>query len=137
MTLLTDDEQKALDTLADAWNLFVALPILYGQDRQEFMLAIHAAQNIILARPVLRETIVRRAGDQIPPDGNEFWGIWSNISGWVIGPSGQYLLFSTREEAQEIANERSADKGMPIDSIYTARLVYPDEIAIAKGIGRL
>ncbi len=36
--------------LADAWNAQCNLPEIHPADKEEFCLAIHAAQNIILAR---------------------------------------------------------------------------------------
>jgi hypothetical protein len=52
---LLSEETKVLNSLADAWNLFIAMPELHQSDRQEFMQAIHAAQNIIMARPAYKE----------------------------------------------------------------------------------
>ncbi len=53
--LLNPAEQKAIDALAEAWNLFIALPELHPWDQREFMHAINAAQRVILSRPALRE----------------------------------------------------------------------------------
>jgi hypothetical protein len=53
--LLTEDEQRILEKLAEAWNLFLELPVLHQWDRQEFMHAIHSAQNIVQARPAMRD----------------------------------------------------------------------------------
>jgi hypothetical protein len=52
--LLTEDERKVLGALAEAWRLFLALPALHKWDQVEFMLAIHQAQYVVLARPVIR-----------------------------------------------------------------------------------
>ena len=55
MTALESQEEKIINTLAEAWNEFVKLKVLHPSDNNEFMAAIHVAQNIIMARPVLRE----------------------------------------------------------------------------------
>lgn len=60
MKLLTLEEQECLDALAMAWNRFTALPVLHQWEGQEFMRAIHEAQKIVMARPVLREQHERR-----------------------------------------------------------------------------
>lgn len=41
--------------LAAAWNMFLSLPEAHASDRDEFMRAIHAAQNILLAREALKD----------------------------------------------------------------------------------
>lgn len=53
--LLTEDEQKVLEALAEAWRLFLALPTQHKWDQVEFMHAIHRAQHIVLARPAMRK----------------------------------------------------------------------------------
>lgn len=55
MSLLTKEELEVLDHLGEAFNRFQALPTIHPRDLPEFVLAIHAAQNIVLARPALRE----------------------------------------------------------------------------------
>jgi hypothetical protein len=52
--LLTEDERKVLEALAEAWRRFLALPVQHKWDQTEFMLAIHQAQYVVLARPVIR-----------------------------------------------------------------------------------
>lgn len=52
--LLDGDETAVLNTLAQAWNQFFLLERLHPTERQEFMDAIHRAQHIIMARPVMR-----------------------------------------------------------------------------------
>ncbi len=49
--LLSTAEDAVLNTLADAWNQFCALEVLHPSDAGEFVLHLHALQNIILARP--------------------------------------------------------------------------------------
>jgi hypothetical protein len=52
---LTTPEILVLDTLAAAWNQFLALPITHGNDLDEFMRGIHQAQNIVMARPAFQQ----------------------------------------------------------------------------------
>lgn len=51
---LTGGESTSLKLLAQAWDEFVQLPAAHPDDVEEFRRAIHAAQNIILARPTWR-----------------------------------------------------------------------------------
>jgi hypothetical protein len=53
--LLAEDERKVLEALAEAWRRFLALPVQHKWDQVEFMLAIHQAQYVVLARPVIRQ----------------------------------------------------------------------------------
>ncbi len=57
MNSLTSLEKSILNTLSKAWNDFNSLPSFTKAkwEKSEFMNAIHVAQNIILARPTLRE----------------------------------------------------------------------------------
>jgi len=48
--LITDQEEKVVDKLADAWNEFMLLPVEHSDDQREFRTAIHACQSMILAR---------------------------------------------------------------------------------------
>ncbi len=52
---LTDDEQHILDLLADAWAGQMALPGVHASDSPEMAHHLHAAQNIILARPAVEQ----------------------------------------------------------------------------------
>jgi hypothetical protein len=52
--LLTEQEHKVVVSLGDSWNAYLKLPVLHSSDTSDFISAIHAAQNIILARAVLR-----------------------------------------------------------------------------------
>ena len=54
MAELTELEFQCLIELASAWECYLQLPELHPDDFNEFRLTIHAAQNIILARPMLR-----------------------------------------------------------------------------------
>jgi hypothetical protein len=51
---LTDGEEKVVNLLAAAWQEFENLPPQHPCDRSDFIHAIHAAQNIVLARPTQR-----------------------------------------------------------------------------------
>jgi hypothetical protein len=53
---MTPEEQRVLDHLAQAWNAYLALPVVHTDDMAEFRQAIHAAQNIVLARPSVRSS---------------------------------------------------------------------------------
>lgn len=48
---LTEREREVIDLLAQAWNRHQELEEIHGSDSPEFAAAIHAAQNIVLARP--------------------------------------------------------------------------------------
>lgn len=52
--LLTEGERQVVNALADAWNAFLELKPVHPDDQVEFRQAIHAAQNIVMARPVLK-----------------------------------------------------------------------------------
>ena len=47
---LTDQEAKVAQMLGDAWNEYLKLPIEHPMEQKEFCSAIHACQNIVLAR---------------------------------------------------------------------------------------
>lgn len=49
--ILTDAEQRLAALLGECFNLFKQLPVYHPSDMDEFVRAIHAAQNIVLARP--------------------------------------------------------------------------------------
>jgi hypothetical protein len=51
---MTKNEMGVLNLLGVAWDEFVKLPEIHPADRNEFMLHIHQAQNIVLARGTLR-----------------------------------------------------------------------------------
>lgn len=48
---LTHEEDAVVTQLGDAMTQFAGLPVVHPNDTEEFVHAIHAAQNIILARP--------------------------------------------------------------------------------------
>lgn len=50
-------ELDTLQALTAAWNSFAKLYVLHPSERDEFMRAIHAAQNIVMSRPVLRTRV--------------------------------------------------------------------------------
>jgi hypothetical protein len=62
---MTPEEDEVLNLLGQAWNKFNELPILHHSDRGDFAYAIHAAQNIVLARAGLRATGIT---DRVEPD---------------------------------------------------------------------
>ena len=47
---LTDQEAKVAQLLGDVWNEYLKLPIEHPMGQKEFCSAIHACQNIVLAR---------------------------------------------------------------------------------------
>ena len=47
---LTDQEAKVARMLGDAWNEYLKLPVEHPMGQSEFCSAIHACQNIVLAR---------------------------------------------------------------------------------------
>lgn len=48
-------EIEVLDRLVQSWNAYVKLPQLHQDEVTDFRAAIHTAQRIIMARPVLEE----------------------------------------------------------------------------------
>jgi hypothetical protein len=51
---MDDEEKKVLDLLGAAYVAFAELEVLHPADVGEFVHAVHAAQNIVLARGSLR-----------------------------------------------------------------------------------
>ena len=47
---LTDQEAKVAQMLGDAWNEYLKLLVEHPMGQKEFCSAIHACQNIVLAR---------------------------------------------------------------------------------------
>jgi hypothetical protein len=58
------DEDKVLDHLVMAWNAFLTLEARHPDDDQEFRQAIHAAQNIVMARAATGQMQRRRKEQQ-------------------------------------------------------------------------
>lgn len=52
---MTDDERKALDLLAQAWNAYLLLPDEGPHDTDEFRAQIHILQRQIMSRPTRRQ----------------------------------------------------------------------------------
>lgn len=52
---LTPAEQRVMDTLVEAWNLFIALPNVDHDDQTDFRRAIHDGQRILATRIVARD----------------------------------------------------------------------------------
>lgn len=59
--MTTEAEKNVLTHLASAWNEFVKLPENHPSEREEFMHAIHAAQDILAVR------VARRADPETWP----------------------------------------------------------------------
>lgn len=55
MNLLSKEEKEIIVKLGQCWSGFLKLEELYPNDKQEILQYIHAAQNIIMARPIKRE----------------------------------------------------------------------------------
>lgn len=53
--LLNTDELEVIEHLVDAWNAWVALEVLHPDANADFSRAIHAAQYLVMARPVQRQ----------------------------------------------------------------------------------
>lgn len=51
---MTEEEKAVVMALAEAWNLFLALPREHPDEVDEFRRAIHAAQDKVGARPAWR-----------------------------------------------------------------------------------
>ncbi|WP_300747487.1 hypothetical protein [Pseudomonas sp.] len=49
--VLTDREAFIAGLLAGVWNEYLKLPTEHPMERDEFCRAIHACQNMVLARP--------------------------------------------------------------------------------------
>ncbi|MHC4413203.1 MAG: hypothetical protein ACYSW6_09610 [Planctomycetota bacterium] len=54
---LTEQEMEVLMLTRDLANDFLELPEFHVDDRQEFVLAIHSIQNIIMSRPAMESFI--------------------------------------------------------------------------------
>ena len=65
---MTEEEKRVLKLLGQAYNEFRQLEVIHHADVSEFVLAIHAAQNIILARAGLRATGVYRPSPPVSED---------------------------------------------------------------------
>lgn len=51
---MTEAEVAVIKALVDAWNAFVDLPVQHADDVHEFRRIIHAAQEKVFARPMVR-----------------------------------------------------------------------------------
>lgn len=52
---MNQEENELLEILADAWNRFSGLEALHEWDREEFAHGIHALQNIVMSRQVMKD----------------------------------------------------------------------------------
>lgn len=50
---MTEAEASVVDALAEAWNQFIRLPVLHGDDVAEFRAGIHRLQEKVAARQAL------------------------------------------------------------------------------------
>ena len=60
MRELTAEERSVLDALGEAWNSYSDLPEIHATKRREFMDAIHAAKDIVHARPSIEQVMAGR-----------------------------------------------------------------------------
>lgn len=60
--ILTPEEQKIMNLLAEAWNEFNKLQTFHRDMNPDFMRGIHQLQYIVASRPHFREQLGRRAG---------------------------------------------------------------------------
>jgi hypothetical protein len=51
---LTPDEQKVLDLLAEAHNVYVTLPVEHPMHHQEWAMDLHRLQRLVMSRPTAR-----------------------------------------------------------------------------------
>jgi hypothetical protein len=58
---MTEEEKILLDCLGRCFVQFDNMPVLHTADRQEFILHVHALQNIVLSRMATR--YMREASD--------------------------------------------------------------------------
>ena len=49
----TEEEKEVVELLGEVWNKFIALPVKHPNDRMEFLISIHACQNIIASRVIV------------------------------------------------------------------------------------
>lgn len=49
---LTEEEQRTMDLLKDAWNCFLNLPRVHREEVDDFRRHLHDLQRIVLARPL-------------------------------------------------------------------------------------
>lgn len=54
-SLLTPEENEAVEHLASAWNAWMKLESLHPNATIEFNRLVHAAQYMVMARPVQRQ----------------------------------------------------------------------------------
>lgn len=57
---MTIDERVILDDLGKCFDGFNLLPVLHPMDQADFCHAIHACQNIVLARAAMRQLKAER-----------------------------------------------------------------------------
>lgn len=57
---LSQDERLVIGILGQAWNAYLALPVIHQSDQGEFMQAIHASENVVCSRPAVRQLLYAR-----------------------------------------------------------------------------
>jgi len=60
---LTTEETRVVDLLAEAWNAQAGLPVMHPMEQDEFCRAIHAAQALVMSRPVRESLAVHDEGE--------------------------------------------------------------------------
>ena len=51
---LNDNENEVMDSLVQAWNAYVALPIQHTDDIDEFRSSLHRLQHLLMIREIRR-----------------------------------------------------------------------------------
>lgn len=64
---MTEQENQLVESLGNCWNQFLQLPELHPCDNQEFMVHIHALQNMVFARDGFRQYCSKQPSKQPPP----------------------------------------------------------------------
>lgn len=70
---MTDTENKIMDHLADAWNLFITLPTQHPDDVNEFRTKLHDLQRSVMAREAVRTYPEKFAVTHLFPECNHQW----------------------------------------------------------------
>ncbi|HZW08020.1 MAG TPA: hypothetical protein VFF65_12930 [Phycisphaerales bacterium] len=68
---MTPEELAVINTLASAWNQFVALPVQHKHEAREFMDGIHRLQDLIAARAGYRGLWSREDVVEMLPGGGD------------------------------------------------------------------
>lgn len=71
-TSLTSNEMAVYNSLSNAYNQFIKLPILFNYDQPEFATHINALKNIVLSRPAVR---LLNGEDYKPQNGMQVYSV--------------------------------------------------------------